>query len=347
MFASARLGCFLLAALFCSAAASAQDNVPQPQTVNTKILLDVVVTPKSGPPVTGLQQQDFTILDNKAPRTISSFEAVTGREAPIQIILVIDAVNTGYDRVAYERAEIDKFLRAEGGHLAYPIALAVLTDKGAQIVQNFSTDGNSLSASLNRDDIGLRTVGRSGGYYGDSERLQISLQALHQLVAGEVALPGRKIMLWVSPGWPLLSGANTEIDSKQQRQIFTDIVSLSTQLLQARITLYSFDPLGASEALTRDSYYKEFLKGIAKPSQVYLGDLGLQVLAIQSGGIAFNSTNDISGLLQQCIADTVPYYEISFDSPKAAQRDEYHDLEIKLARPGLTARTRQGYYAQP
>lgn len=39
-------------------------------------------------------------------------------------------------------------------------------------------------------------------------------------------------MLWVSPGWPLLSGRRVETDSKQQQQIFGNIVGLSTQLLQ-------------------------------------------------------------------------------------------------------------------
>jgi hypothetical protein len=27
--------------------------------------------------------------------------------------------------------------------------------------------------------------------------------------------------------------------------------------------------------------------------------------------------------------------------------DEYHQLQIKLAKPGLTARTRTGYYSEP
>jgi hypothetical protein len=51
-------------------------------------------------------------------------------------------------------------------------------------------------------------------------------------------------------------------------------------------------------------------------------------------------------MVQECVAET-PYYEISFDPPTAKQRDEYHHLEIQLGKPGLTARTRQGYYAQP
>ena len=52
-------------------------------------------------------------------------------------------------------------------------------------------------------------------------------------------------------------------------------------------------------------------------------------------------------LLRECLSDSAPYYEISFDLPPGDKRDEYHHLEIKLAKPGLTARTHQGYYAQP
>lgn len=43
---------------------------------NRQITLDVVVTDKSGKPVAGLQQQDFTLLDNKEPNKILSFNAV-------------------------------------------------------------------------------------------------------------------------------------------------------------------------------------------------------------------------------------------------------------------------------
>lgn len=85
----------------------------------------------------------------------------------------------------------------------------------------------------------------------------------------------------------------------------------------------------------------------AKPNQVNVGDLGLPVLAIQSGGLALNSNNNIAGLLQECVADAAPYYEISFDSSAAKRPDEYHQLEVKVAQAGLTARTRQGFYAQP
>ncbi|MFZ0882839.1 MAG: VWA domain-containing protein [Candidatus Acidiferrales bacterium] len=214
------------------AAAQAPTAAP-PTATSSKIYLDVAVSPKSGPPVADLQQQDFTLLDNKSPQPITSFQAFTGREAPITVVVVIDAVNTGTERVGYERIQIDKFLRAEGGHLAYPVALAVFTDHGISIAAEPSSDGNELSEALDKSSIAIRAIGRSAGFYGADERLQYSLAALHQLAASLARQPGRKIVLWVSPGWPLLSGPRVELTSKQQQWIFSDVVSFSTQLRQA------------------------------------------------------------------------------------------------------------------
>jgi VWFA-related protein len=313
------------------------------------INLDVVVTPKSGPPVSGLQQQDFTILDNKVPQTITSFRAVRGREAPIEVVLVVDDVNTGITNIAYERSEIDKFLRADGGQLANPMALAFLTDDGIKVQNDFSNDGNALSTALDQYGLGLHSIHRSGGIYSAIERFEISTKALLQLATREAGRPGRKIILWVSPGWPILSGPGVEeqMDAKQEQRIFSDVVQVSTLLRQGRITLYSIDPLGSADFGGRAFRWEAYQKGINKLSQADWGDLALQVIATQSGGLALTSSNDITGSVRQCLADTQAYYEISFAPPLDQKRDEYHHLEIHLADRKLTARTRQGYYAQP
>jgi hypothetical protein len=92
--------------------------------------------------------------------------------------------------------------------------------------------------------------------------------------------------------------------------------------------------------------YEDFLKGQSKSSGVDLGDLSLQVLAVQSGGLALNS-NDTAALLQRSYADLDDYYEVSFEEPPAETSDTYHHLDVKVDKPGLTARTHEGYYAQP
>jgi VWFA-related protein len=90
-----------------------------------------------------------------------------------------------------------------------------------------------------------------------------------------------------------------------------------------------------------------YLKGVSKQSDVRRGDFALQVIATQSGGLALNPGNDIAAQLQQCVADAGAYYKIAFDPAVTDRSNEYHHLEIRVANPGLTARTRQGYYSRP
>ncbi len=341
-----RIGLLLFVPVLGTAVFFAQQNNQPTSVPASRIDLDVVVTPKSGPAVAGLEQQDFTLFDNKAPQHITSFQARDGSHDPVHIILVIDAVNNGYQVLAYERGQIDKFLRANGGRLAQPITLAFFTDKGTQIEEGFSTDGNGLAESFDHYDIGLRDIRRSSQFEAN-DRFNLSMTAFREILEHASKLPGRKMIFWVSPGWPILSGPRIDLTYQQQNQIFNTVVGLSTQLRQARITLYGVNPLGSSEGLGRELYYESFLKGVSKQSQVNVGDLSLQVLAIQSGGLALASDNDVASLLQKCIKDTEAYYELSFVPARADHRDEYHNLIVQVAKPGLTARTRTGYYAQP
>jgi len=340
--------CLLLAALLPSiATVSAQQAAPQAGPDSRIVRLDVVVGPKSGPPTTGLQQQDFTLTDNKSPRTITSFKAVSSAQEPVEVILLLDAVNIDFSRVAYARQEMQKFLKADGGHLAHPTTIALLTDKGTQIQKDFSSDGNALSSSLDHETTGLREIRRSTGICGANERVQISLAAVHELASYASKRPGRTIILWVSPGWPLLSGPRINLDSKQQQQIFRNVVALSTELRQANVVVYNLNPLGPGENLLRANYYEEFLKGVSKPSQTDLADTSLQVLATQSGGLVIQGTSDVSAMIARCFDDARAWYEITFDMPGAEQPNEYHHVSVTVDKPGLIARTRDGYYAQP
>jgi len=342
-----RVSLFFPCLFLLAATGYGQQVIPASPAAAGRISLDVVVTPQSGVPVAGLQQQDFTVLDNKVARPITSFAPVAGPEAPVEMILLVDAVNASYQTVGYEKDKIDKFLLTDGSELAHPVTLAVLTDKGVEVQQSGSRDGKTLKAALDQYEIGLRTIHSSAGFYGAEERLDISLRALDGLIVREEAKPGRKIIVWVSPGWPLFSGPGVQLGNKQQEQIFRQVAALSTRLRQARITLYSIDPLGSAESILRANYYKGFLKGVSKPGQVDPGDLALQVLATQTGGLALTSNNDIAAMLRQAMNDSKAYYEISFEAAPGDHANDYHRLDVQVDKAGLMARTRSGYYAQP
>ena len=316
-----------------------------------RITLDVVVTDKAGKAQSGLQQSDFTVVDNKLPQKMVSFQAVEGTATPappVEIILVVDRVNSSFAGAANERQQTEKFLRQNGGQLQLPTSIAFVSDSGTTM-QTATKDGNALVTALEQSDNALRTTSRkSQGFYGAGDQFELSLKALNGVADYAGKIPGRKLLIWLSPGWPLLSGPRVELSSKDQQGLFRTIVAVSGELREAGITLYSIDPLGLADAAGPGvTYYQEFLKGVSKSSQVQAGDLALQVLAVQSGGKALNSSNDIVRQIGSCIADAHAWYTVSFDSPPADGPDEYHKLEIKVDKPGLTARTNTGYYAQP
>jgi VWFA-related protein len=356
----------VLIVLFCcfsSAAFTQQDASPAQVTPPTglttpaahpdrRITLDVAVTDKSGNLVPGLQEQDFTVLDDKQPKTILSFRAADGStkaaDSPLQVILLVDAVNASFQDVGYQRQQLEKFLRRDGGQLPVPMSLVLFSDKSTEIQPVATRDGNSLADSLNSTKSGLRTIVRSQGFYGSQDRVELSLRTLEDLASYESKQPGRKLLIWLSPGWALLSGPGVELTAKNQEAIFDNVVRLSTALREARVTLYSIDPIGvADSASPRTFLYESYLKGVASARKVQNGNLALQVLAAQSGGRVLNSQNDISKSIANCLMDATAYYTLSFDSPPADGPNEYHNLQLKIDKPGLTARTRTGYYAQP
>jgi VWFA-related protein len=264
----------------------------------------------------------------------------------MEIVLVVDAVNTAFTRVAYERSELDKFLKRDGGKLARPVQVVFVTDSGLDMEGAPSLDGNTVDEYLDQHVTGLRAVTRSQGFYGAVDRLKFSLDALTRIAQNVRSLPGRKIVVWISPGWPLLSGPRVQLTSKQEQQIFQNIVGLSTELRESSITLYAVDPSGTADA-ARSFYYQEFLKGVKSWKQALFGNLALQVIATHSGGRVLNSNNDVAGEVETCIRDTDAYYVLTFDAQPADGPDDYHQIEVKLSGHDLKAQTLSAYYAQP
>ncbi|MGC2526580.1 MAG: VWA domain-containing protein [Candidatus Acidiferrum sp.] len=342
---NSRLGLLLLVPLLCAPPISARQNHSAAHP-GDRIYLDVVVSPESGPPMKELQQSDFTILDNDVPQTITSFEAVDGGQARIEVTVVLGEMNIGSREGAIMFEEINKFLKSDGGRLAYPTAVAILTEKGLQSPLDFSQDGDAVSAALSHS-------------WGSAARFEISLQAFAQILAAEREEPGRKIVLWVSPGWPPLGNLENERGAKLrqlQEEVFGNVVEVSTQLRESRITLYSLDPsaLGDLEMGLTDPPAVHlrpsddvYIAGAYKPSEVGPRDLALETIATQSGGAALHPGNDLASALRKCVADAEAYYELSFDPTITSQPNEYHRLEVRVAKPGLVARTRQGFYSQP
>jgi VWFA-related protein len=323
---------------------SDSESAPAAVSGEGRIKLDVVVADKSGKPVSGLGLDDFTLLDNNQPSKILSFSAVDGAvqkaDPPVEVILLIDEVNVGPQGMALFQNEVEKFLRQNGGQLAQPILLFALTDKGLDALAPSSLDGNLLAAKVGSLDNRFRTINSSAGEWGMSQRLRLSLLSLRAIAQSEARKPGRKLLIWIGPGWPTWDVRAFPPSTQVQQDSFDWIVQLSSRLREARISVYT---PGTSLS------YERFLNAVRTAGEANIADLALGVLAVQSGGSVLNSVKDkdLAAQIEHCVRDGSAFYTLSFDPPRVDHPDEYHDLKIQIDKPKLAARTNTGYYNQP
>jgi len=321
-------------------------------TAEGKVHLDVVVTDASGKPVSGLEPQDFKLLDDGQPRRILSFRSSDGTivkpNPAVEVILVFDTANLPFTQFSFTRQEIEKFLRQNGGRLAQPVSLMVLSDAGLRVQPRPSVDGNAMLSVLEGVKGSVHTINAGQGAEGDLERFQLSVREISRIADNEAVRPGRKLLIWVGPGWPIMDSSNFKASDRDRQRYFDGIVALSSRFREGRMVVYSVSPASSTMGSGRQAIlYQDFLKPVTSARQVDTGNLALKVLAIESGGLVLGPDNDLAGQINRCVADANGFYTLSFDPPHASHADEYHELKVQVDEAGLTVRTNTGYYDQP
>jgi VWFA-related protein len=340
--------------------ALAQATSPASGAVLGLINLDIVVTDESGKAVSGLGPKDFILLDNGQPQRILSFRAFDGisskPDPPVAVILLIDTIKMPFDLAAVEREEVEKFLRRNGGHLGQPVSIFGLSDTGFWTLAQASRDGNALAAEIASDKLVFirrrQLLGNGTGEFVDSDNEDPpglkALKALGDIATAERRKPGRKLLLWVGPGWGI--GSARDFEPKKTRDpkqyAFDTIYWFSNLLREARISLFNFT-VGQADPETRSDLYLRFLNGVEAAQEASLKNLDRKVLAVQSGGRVLGPGNDLVRQIDDCIQEGRAFYTLSFDPANADHPAEYHSLQVQIGQPGLTARTNTGYYDQP
>lgn len=315
--------------------------------------LDLSITDAAGNPVTDLEPWDLKLTDNGRPAKILSFRGYDGKTVvpnpPVEVILVIDALNLSPPLVAFMRDQAMSFLRQNGGHPAYPVSVMLLTDKGLRVQPQPSLDGNGMADLVRSVQPGISSINAAMGAQGLFERDQLSLREMERLADNESRRPARKIVLWMGPGWPLLDSTRYVFTDGQRRGFFSSIAFLLNGLRRAQVTVYGllpeFSSMGINESLA--FRYQSYLKPVGSARQAMPEDLGLGVLAEETGGKVAGPSNDLVHEMNACVAHASAYYRISFDPPPAEGPDGYHALHVEVDRPDLKVRTDTGYYDEP
>ena len=144
-----------------------------------------------------------------------------------------------------------------------------------------------------------------------------------------------------------------------QQMVLSAQAAMIAAATRANVSIYSFDPRGmttgsedtvllgemtdpagsASGRLYVNNHMAEDLRQETRREQD-----SLRVYAEQTGGLAFVDQNDVDAGFGRIVEDNSAYYLLGYSSPDPKHDGRFHRTTVKVKRPGLHVRTRNGYY---
>jgi VWFA-related protein len=373
-------------------AAAAQDSTQslagdnQPPTtlsiMTREVLLDVVVTDKSGQPVKGLTSADFTVTEEgdlqhlthteehfpmgaedlaklKAapqlpPNTFTNFTPVASANA--STVILLDALNTNVQAQMELREQlIDCMKHLEPGT---PVAIFQV-DTQMRLIQGFTTDPQVLldAAKSKRDMPTLQKPVTGTREQNRETRLEIlgnGFQMMGRYLAG---FPGRKNLIWLTGGVPQTYISDPLGDSSFGKPFSDDFNvfedqpgSLMDALTLSRVAVYPIDARGLQ---TPPQFQASNNRGASQGPATGLGFEGrqamqhmtLDAIAEATGGRAYYNTNGLKQAITSIVNNGSSYYALAYATTNTTWKGQFRNIKVKVDRPGLRVQYRQGYYA--
>jgi VWFA-related protein len=228
-------------------------------------------------------------------------------------------------------------------HIPEDFQLAVQNARQCSMLQDPPSSSEDLYNGIsNPDDPFQRAAMRAAENAlatGDEDARE-SLLSVRNVLLAMTKLPGQRILILVSPGFLTLSEESKELESE-----------ILDEAAEAEVTVNALDARGLAGANFDASQGGTSLGLITgqlgqeriESSQAKEG--ALSELAAGTGGRFFHDNNDLQSGLQSLAAapDDLYLLEISLQDVKA--NGAYHQLRVKVDRPGLEVLARKGYVA--
>jgi len=339
------------------------------------VVLDVVVTGKTGRPVDGLTTRDFQVFEDGQLQQIRSLELPSGHslppasvsagasvvydpaqpenfgQSPVDI-LVLDQLNTHFADSSFARRCLRDYLASQPALLALPTTLLSVEDNRFRQLQTLTRDRDSLlhalAAAPTEYPWTLEVNGKTD--HGPIERLDQSLRALEEITQSYARIPGRKNLIWVGGGFPSLDPE--ALDGGDLQEVKDTLRHVTGVLLDTRITLYAVDPSSSAPGMTEitDASQMAFVQaaGDSVGSNVdpFNSSQDFDKLGPVTGGRVVHGMNDIARQIASSVDLGSSYYTISYTPSSTGEAaSKYRKISVVCLRAGLTATTRSGYYS--
>ena len=187
--------------------------------------------------------------------------------------------------------------------------------------------------------------------FNTMNRAYITAKALESIAAHIAPLPGRKNLIWLSAGFPIDIGMDElDINSTRDNRSFNEEVERATRALSdSNTAIYPVDARGligvpAISAQSRGpSPRNPPTISSLLPNQKIFDTMN--ILAERTGGRAYFNSNDIQGSIRRAIDDSRVTYVLGYYPDHGKWNGKFHEIKIRVNRPGTDVRYRRGYFA--
>jgi VWFA-related protein len=312
--------------------------VPTFRSAAEAIQVSAIVTDADGAVVSGLTKDDFELLEDGKPQTITTFSAIdipvgtaprTRGETDVRdnegptgrvYLIVLDDMSPEY--ALRTRHFLRQFIETHFG--PNDVAAVVLTTRGPrESGQDFTSSRDLLLSALDRFSGGSIEGDREKNFMG-------SLRDLVEVVAKFPV--GRKAVLLMSSNIP--GDAYMVVDRgpgplgglfDQVHPDFRRAVSLATR---SNVAFYPIDPAGLTDTF-----------GALEER------MNLTALADVTGGFSLANSNNYEAAFERLVRENSTYYVLGFNSSYEARDGRRVPLQIRVKRPGLQVNAIDGYLA--
>lgn len=299
------------------------------------VVLPVTVKDGAGRLVPDLQRDEFRVLDDNVEQRIEIF---TAEAFPLSLVVLIDN-----DLKVKDAQQVEPSLEAiVGGLSTGDEAFICRFDQYFHEGKGFTADQDKLLTELKRERLDSQPSVRSGGGPFDSPTIN------GQSVTGGPAVP------------------RTTIEIKgQPTKALDDAVYAAAQILKDRgrerrkIILLVSDGVNNPKFNTNkyDAVLKELLRYNISVFGVSIGTVyferkfdkleRLARYAHNTGGDVYYASkrNDLEELYARVTEEARNQYTLAYSPRGTDASAEYHSVEVRVKREGLTILTREGYYS--
>jgi VWFA-related protein len=192
--------------------------------------------------------------------------------------------------------------------------------------------------------------------FQDDVRVRVTLEGIAALARAVAGYPGRKNLLWLSARFPFR--LDPEFNRPGQARYFygnSDAVLETAALLAASQTaVYPIDVIGLETnglSISAPSTFTGLQQGqieTATTRQVtarWDRQEAMSDLARETGGRPFYGSNDLKSAMLRSLQEGSNYYTVAYVPANSKWDGEYRKIGVKIARGGVYAQYRSGYYA--